>query len=118
MTTTTSSHEPSGRQLRNAGYDDVIAADESLTRGAREHIERALDELIELGLPFTSDDIHALLPEDCEPHSPNLIPALIGSWRCLGKITPVGWTTSTRPSRHAAAVRVWVAAPAEAGEAA
>lgn len=102
-----------GEQLRDQGYSDVLAADASIARGTRKHIERGLDELIALGLPFTADDLHAWLGDDVQPHSVNLVPALFGTYRCAGRIVPTGWVTSTRPSRHAAAVRVWIAAPAQ-----
>lgn len=97
----------SGRQLRAAGYDNVLAADEAVHRGHRAAIEKALIELIDRAEPFTADNVYELLGDDVRPHSQNLLPALIGSWRCRGLLTPIGWRTSTRPSRHSAAVRVW-----------
>jgi hypothetical protein len=102
-----------GVELRDAGYDSVIAADEAVHRGHRAAIETALAELIAGGEPFTADDVHRLLGDDFHPHSPSLVSALFGTWRIAGRIRPVGWTTSTRPSRHAAAVRVWTGAQAE-----
>lgn len=104
MTTT----EPTGEQLRDQGIADVLDADDAVHRGAREHIARALEELIGRGRPFTSDDVHELLPEDVQPHSPNLLPAVVRAFRGAKRIEQVGWSTSTRPTRHAGVIRQWI----------
>lgn len=108
-----SNEEPqhlTGEQLRDRGIANVLDADNAVHRGVRELIERTLDRLIDQGSPFTADDVHALLPEDAQPHSSNLLPAAFRTYRVAGLITQVGWSTSTRPTRHAGVVRMWIGA--------
>lgn len=107
---TTEHNSQTGSQLRDEGINAVLDADVAPHRGCREHIERVLDELIAAGHPFCADDVHKLLPEDMQPHSPYLIPALFRVYRTREQIRQVGWATSTRPTRHAGVVRMWVGA--------
>lgn len=107
----TTEHSPkTGSQLRDQGIADVLDADHAVNRGVREHVEHVLDELIESGRPFCADDVHRLLPQDVQPHSPHLIPALFRTYAVREQIRQVGWATSTRPTRHAGVVRMWIGA--------
>lgn len=112
---TTTSATPTGAQLRDAGVVDVLAADAAVHRGYRTAIEQALNELILLSLPFTADDLREYLGPDFQPHSPNLLPAVIHAYSAAGRIHGVGWTRSTRPSRHAGVIRTWVGAAVDTG---
>lgn len=105
-----------GKALRDDGQSAVIAADTAVHRGAGDHIRDALDHLIKTGYQFTADDVRALLPADVEPHSPNLLPAIMGGYAQAGRITAIGMCRPTRASRRHSRNLVWVRA--EAGDAA
>ena len=98
-----------GEQLRDDGYRAVLAAGTAPHRTYKQHAQDVLDDLIAAGRPFTASTVHELIPADVQPHSPNLLPALIGSAAARRRIRSVGWINSDRPSRHCSRVRLWVA---------
>lgn len=73
----------------------------------RDHAEAAIAAFIRENYAFTADDIHDEIPDGIEPHSPNLLPAVILTAARQHLIRQVGWRRSTRPSRHASMLRVW-----------
>lgn len=96
---------------RDQGTADVIAAAESVhRRSAKAYLIEAIQDRAESGIPFTADDIQADLPDDIEPHSNNLLPALMQGASKRGLIRMHGLAHSSRPSRHAGRVCVWVGA--------
>lgn len=95
---------------RDRGTAAVIAAANTVHRSAKSYLIEAIQRRAESGLPFTSDDLQADLPADVEPHSPNLLPALINGASRRGLIRMHGLAHSTRPSRHAGRVCVWIGA--------
>lgn len=101
-----------GKSLRDDGTAAVIAAATAPHRTYKDYAVEALESLITSGRPFTSDDVHALIPEDVKPHSANVLPALIGSAASRRRIVPAGWIASVRPTRHASRNRMWIAPPA------
>lgn len=69
--------------------------------------DRALALLAATGSPFTVDalrDEPYCLPD---PPHPNAWGGLLARARRRGLIRPIGYTISTRPSRHGSIVRVW-----------
>lgn len=96
-----------GQTLRDDGAERALAADTAAHRLYREYAERAIAAFIWENHHFTADDIHMEIPEGVTPHSPNVLPAIILTAARRGDITHVGWRKSTRPSRHAAVLRVW-----------
>lgn len=103
--------ELTGAQLRDAGVDAVLAADEAVHRGHREAIEAALDGLAASGAEFTADDLQLALDEDTRRLAPpNLISAVIAVASRHSRIVHVGYGTSTRPARHRGVLRKWIGA--------
>jgi len=100
---------PTGPTLRDQGQDAVLAADTAVHRGFAEHVHDAVDQLIAAGQVFDAEDIRALVPEGVEPHSPNLLPAILGSLAARDRIRAVGHRRCTRPSRRAGWMRIWAA---------
>src|SRR5690625_516855 len=96
-----------GTQLRDQGQADVLAADAAIHRGVTEDINAAIADLISEGREFTADDIRERLPADFDPHSDNLLPAVIGSLAARDRIRAVGHRRCTRPSRRAGWMRIW-----------
>ena len=113
MTTPNATREPTGDELRDQGVSDCLSADNAIHRGHRPLVEHALDELITLGLPFTSDDVREYLGPNFQPHSANLLPSVIQNYAATRRIIATGWTRSTRPSRHGGVVRVWIGVQTE-----
>lgn len=70
----------------------------------------AIDALIATMQPFTADDVYALIPVELSPHSPNVVPALLGSRAKHGQIVSEGYVKTPRPSRHASKNQIWRAA--------
>lgn len=99
-----------GEQLKLDGFARVLAADAAGHRGYGEYVRDELERLIESGRPFTSEDLTQAVPEGVEPHSPNVIGAIVGSAAKRGVIVPHGWTSSRRPSRRCGRLMVWIAA--------
>lgn len=100
--------EPQGEQLKMVGIDACMAAATSVVRTYRQHAEQVIRELVVAGDPFTADDVRRAMPLDAEPHSPNVLPSLLGNLASKGEITAVDWRTSSRRSRHASRNRVWI----------
>lgn len=94
-----------GSQLRDEGADQNLEArgGEDFATIAREIIE----ELIEGGEMFTSDDVWAKMPASIEPSHSNILPSLFNSYSRRGLTVPVGYQKSKRKSRHAGVVRIW-----------
>jgi len=70
--------KPTGQQLRDAGVDAVLAADEAVHRGHREAIDAALDKLIAAGAEFSADDLQLALDDETRRLAPpNLLSAVI-----------------------------------------
>lgn len=100
-----------GQRRRDEGTAAVTAAAEAVHRSAKTYYIEIIQRCAEAGQPFTSDDVTAQLPDDVEPHSPNLLPALMQGAAKRGLIQMHGFAHSTRPSRHASRVCVWIGAP-------
>lgn len=99
---------PTGEQQRDIGAQKTLAAATAAHRiEYRQHAERAIAAFRWENCDFTADDVHAEIPDEIQPHGPNVLPAVILTAARRGLIKHVGWARSTRPSRHAAAVRVW-----------
>ncbi|KNX38067.1 hypothetical protein [Luteipulveratus halotolerans] len=104
-----------GQELRDEGTAAVIAADVAPHRGYGDHVRAALDALANGGMTFTAEDVRELAdklaPADVEPHSPNLIPAVMGGWASAGRIHAVRMTKTTRASRRYSRNLVWLGGP-------
>lgn len=101
----------SGEQLKFDGIGAVLAASTAPHRVSyRDAAVAAIEELNASGRTWTLDDVHRLIPEDVEPHSPNTLPAIIASMSRRGVIVPDGWASSARPARRAGYSRRWRAA--------
>lgn len=96
-----------GEQRRDTGVQAVLAASSGVNRSYRFYAERAIAAFVWENDPFTADDVHREIPEGVEPHSPNVLPAVIRSAAQRGVIVQVGWSKSNRPSRHASMQRIW-----------
>lgn len=98
---------PAGQVLRDEGWalvTDNAPADYKTAAVA------ALDHLIATGDPFTVDHVYALIPVELSPHSPNVVPAMIGGRARNGQIVSLGRFRTERPSRHSSKNTVWRAA--------
>lgn len=103
--------QPTGRQLKAAGVEAVLAAAEAPHRNYRAVLEVALETLIMSRAEFTADNIWPLVDEDTRLRAPaNLLPALFAGAVAAGRIERVGYECSTRPSRHGGLFRRWRAA--------
>lgn len=101
-----------GEQLKLTGVGAVLAAATAPHRASyKDAALAAIEELCASGRTWTLDDVHALIPAEVQPHSPNVLPALIASLSRNGRIVPDGWASSARPSRRAGYSRRWRAAP-------
>lgn len=97
-----------GLDLRHEGQAAVVAADVAPHRGYGEYVRDALDLFIGWREEFDADDIRVragLLAlndgrADIEPHSPNLLPAILGGYVASGRIVRIGEYHSCRKSRR------------------
>ena len=93
-----------GIERRNEGWSAVQTADVAINRSYGDYYRQALDEHIATGREFTADDIRdraeELAPRDAAPHSPNLLPAILGSATRNHRIAPVAFTKAGRRTRH------------------
>lgn len=96
-----------GVQRRDAGQALVIDNSPADYKAAA---ITAIDALIAEMQPFTADDVYALIPVELSPHSPNVVPALLGSRAKNGQIVSEGYVKTPRPSRHASKNQIWRAA--------
>lgn len=88
--------EPLERVRAHAGTDWNRAA------------ENAMKELEHRGLPFTADDVRALIPDGIEPAHPNAWGSIFNGHRRAGLITATGRVRNSRhPKRNAGAQRIW-----------
>jgi|GEM_PF-2561346 len=71
-----------------------------------------LDELIEAGQPFSTDDLWARLPA---PPEPRAMGAVIVAASRAKRIVQVGYRKSERARCHARPIPVWVRATAKGG---
>lgn len=93
-----------GLDLRHDGQRIVIENDREQHR---EFIRQSIDVCVALGFEFTADDIRrraAMLAasegKSFRPHSPNLLPAVIGGYVSAGRIQRVGEYHSARKERR------------------
>lgn len=93
-----------GERLRDEGQARVINNSPADYKAAA---VAAVDLLIATRRAFTADEVHDLIPDDLTPHSPNVVPAIIGSRARQGLIVSLGRTRPVRASRHAAKNNVW-----------
>lgn len=96
-----------GSRLRDEGQARVIDNSPAAYRAAA---IAAIDLLIATRQAFTADEVHALIPGDLTPHSPNVVPAIIGSRARTGQIRSLGRARTTKSSRRASKNNVWRAA--------
>lgn len=91
-----------GRALRDEG---VAIADENADQWWKATADQAIDHLAATGRPFSADDVRALGVPD--PVSPRAWGARFLAASKQGRITPVGYVQSARPSVHAHPIRLW-----------
>lgn len=96
-----------GKQLRDAGMADVIAADAAVHRSYADHARDVIDQFIAEGRTFTSEDVRAAIPSEVEAHHPNVLPAVLGSMAAHGRIRRVGEYHSPRLSRRYGRASFW-----------
>ena len=106
-------------QLRDAGQADVLAADTAPHRDYASLVREAIAELDEgPDFHFTAEDVRWIVERhypEVQPHSPNVLPAVLGSLASAGRIRAVGHTRCTRSSRRHGWMRVWQVTPRSAG---
>lgn len=84
----------------------IALANENGDKFWRSCFDAAVDHLAASGREWSTDDVFALgVPT---PDHPNRVGAAINAAMKTGRISPVGYRLSSRPSRHAGVVRVWV----------
>ena len=94
---------------RHAGQEANLAAAAAVHRNYRAAAEAALAALVCEGRPFTAEDVRKAVPDGVEPHSPNVLPSVLGTWAARRLIVPCGEYRSRRRSRRASRNRVWIA---------
>lgn len=99
-----------GKALRDEGMSAVLAADTAPHRSYGEIAREVIDQFIEEGRTFTSEDVRAEIPSNVEAHHPNVLPAVLGSLASAGRIRRVGEYHSTRLSRRYGRNSFWKAA--------
>jgi hypothetical protein len=97
---------------RHNGQSATLAAATATHRRYKEAAELALAELVADGRPFTVDDVRQRIPDDIQPHHPNVLPSLLGIWAERRLIVPCGEYRSQRRPRRASRNRVWMGRPA------
>lgn len=98
---------------RHAGQAANLAAAVAVNRAYRAAAEAVLAELVREGRPFTAEDVREAVPHEVEPHSPNVLPSVLGTWAARRLIVPCGEYRSHRRSRRASRNRVWIARRAD-----
>lgn len=96
-----------GKQLRDQGIEDVLAADKAVHRSYADHAHNVISRFIAEGRTFTSEDVRAEIPVEVEAHHPNVLPAVIGSLASQKKIRRVGEYHSPRLSRRYGRASFW-----------
>lgn len=96
-----------GQALRDEGWARVTtnAPDTYKTAAVA-----AINYLMATGDPFTVDHVYELIPVELSPHSPNVVPALLGGRAKAGQIVSMGRFRTERPTRHSSKNTVWRAA--------
>ena len=96
-----------GLDLRHEGQAAVLAADTAPHRGYSEYVQQALDILTRTPDTFNPDDVRATAADlmalegvEIQPHSPNVLPAVIGGWVKAGRIERVAEYHSGRKTRR------------------
>lgn len=69
--------------------------------------EETLDELIDAGFPFTTDDLRDRVGDPAGTGSARALGGMISGRHRNGEIVPVGYTTSRQPQRHGGILRIW-----------
>lgn len=104
-----------GHALRDQGQAAVLAADVAPHRGYADLVRAVVEDFL---IEFTAEDIREVVEDvwpDVQPHSPNVLPAVLGSLASAGRIRAVGHTRCTRSSRRHGWMRVWQVTPRSAG---
>lgn len=96
-----------GQHLRDEGTARVI---DNSPADYKTAAVAAIDLLIDSRQAFTADEVYALIPVELSPHSPNVVPALLGSRARNGQIVSLGYVKTSRKTRHASKNQVWRAA--------
>ncbi|AKU15783.1 hypothetical protein VV02_07810 [Luteipulveratus mongoliensis] len=107
-----------GEKLRAEGIAAVQAADKAAHRGHGEYIRIGIEVCIlnyrTDGETFTADDVRreAVLAAELDgvafaPHSPSLLPAILGGYASAKRIQRVGDYHSERTSRRYSRNGVW-----------
>lgn len=98
-----------GDDLRDAGIEAILAADQSITRGYTDLVAEGVGEFVKAGITYTADDIRDWIERHhpgAEPHHPNVLGGAIRE-ASKGLARPVGFVESSRPARHCAVIRLW-----------
>ena len=113
---TTQANLAEGRRRRDEGTARAgDGAPAVLVSAWKAKAQEALDRLVATGEPFSADDLvlgNETLGVEAvgEPPHPNLLGALFRVLSASGKVQPVGYQSSVRPSAHARVQRIWVRA--------
>lgn len=87
--------------------DDCIAAEYAIHHTYLAHANDALDKCIAGAVPFTAETVRAFIPAGVEPHHPSVIGAIFKAAKAAGRIKAIGWTSTTRATRHGNPIRIW-----------
>lgn len=97
--------------LREAGIDNVLAADTAINRNYAGYVREAVDEIAgRFHRTITADDVRSWIEANhpgAEPHHPNVLPGAMQRLAAAGRLIPDGWMTSTRPEARGRVLRVW-----------
>ena len=102
-----------GLTLRAEGQSAVLAADTHVLRGYGDLVKQtvaAYPQHYQFHAEDIRQEIDAAHP-GAQPHSPNVLPAVLGGLAAAGRIRAVGHVQCTRTSRRAGWMRVWEVAP-------
>lgn len=92
--------------------DDCLAAEVAIHHTWLDHANEALDKCIQLGVPFSADQLHAFIPEGVEPHHPNAIGAFFRTAERAGRIKHTGqFVRASRSPRHGNPNGLWIGEP-------
>jgi hypothetical protein len=103
-----------GAQLKADGIAAVLAADTAVHRDYADLVRESVEWWGEAGQRFSAEDVRVYIGlryPDAQPHSPNVLPAVLGSLAAAGRIEAVGHTRCTRSSRRHGWMRVWRLTP-------
>lgn len=94
------------RAERDAALQHVDDADDRRGGWDKKLIDQAIGHFVDLGLPFSSNDVREVLTDV----RPSLIGARFMAASVGGRIRKVGLTPSTKRNTHSKDVAVWVRA--------